>query len=70
LTDGEAVRLARALPELADLAEEMGCLRKPIIDWSETEILRFLSCAVRVADPIRAAGAIPFNDDIPFGDAA
>lgn len=66
LTDEEAESLAAGLPLLAKLAAEMGCDIKPVSDWERGEILRFLSLAIRLANPIRTAGSIPFNDQIPF----
>ena len=66
LTDEEAEALAAGLPSLAKLAADMGCDAKPVTEWEREEVLRFLSLAIRLANPIRKAGAIPFNDPIPF----
>lgn len=66
LTDEEAEALAAGLPRLAKLAAEMKVDGKPVMEWERIEILRFLSLAIRLANPIRLAGAIPFNDSLPF----
>jgi len=60
--------LEAAMPALAQLADYMGVLNKPIVDWSREQMMRFLAGAVRAAMPL-----VPIDhhdpdldDEIPF----
>ncbi len=53
LSSEEEGGLLAALPRLFELTEEMGVTARPIGDWSREEMLRFLTCAVRAAVPLR-----------------
>lgn len=53
LTDDELNGLTASLPKLGELAADMGCVDKPIGEWSRQEMMRFLSIAVRGAVPLR-----------------
>jgi hypothetical protein len=70
LTTDEEAGLRACLPKLAELAEKMGCLEKPLSDWKPEEMMRFLVLAVRSAVPLRSVSDHDayhrFNDDIPF----
>lgn len=70
LTTDEEAGLRACLPRLADLAEKMGCLDKPLSDWLPEEMLRFLTFAVRAAVPLRTVQDHEtyhqFSDEIPF----
>lgn len=60
--------LRAALPRLADLAELMGVLDRPVKEWTGPEMLRFLTLAVRAAVPLRHIhhGDPDLNDRLPF----
>lgn len=70
LTADEEAGLRACLPKLAQLAETMGVLEKPLSDWGKEEMLRFLTLAVRSAVPLRSLqdhdAFHRFNDAIPF----
>jgi hypothetical protein len=70
LTTDEEAGLRACLPRLAALAETMGCLEKPLSEWSPEEMLRFLTLAIRAAVPLRTVhdheSFHQFSDEIPF----
>lgn len=70
LTAEEERGLNAALPALRAWAEQAGCIRKPLDDWSREEVLRFLARAVRAAVPLRALpdhqAFREFSDACPF----
>lgn len=68
LTDEEHERLVEALPRLAQYADEMGVLARPITEWSREEMLAFMSGAIRAANPIRVLTHHDpaMSDRIPF----
>lgn len=70
LSTDEEAGLRACLQRLAELAEKMGCLDKPVRDWEPEEIMRFLTLAVRAAVPLRTVQDHEtyhqFSDEIPF----
>ena len=68
LREDEAEGLAGALPQLAKLADRMGVLQRPVIEWSKEEMMRFLAMAVRAAVPLISISHHDpdFNDRMPF----
>lgn len=63
LTEDEMSGLIAALPRLADLATDMRCIDKPIVDWKREEMMRFLTIAVRAAVPLRVVSFTLATDD-------
>lgn len=70
LTAEEERGLAAGLGNLRALATTMGCIDKPLGEWSKPQIMRFLALAVRAAVPLRS---LPdhecfrtLSDEIPF----
>lgn len=55
LTEDELRGLTASLSKLGELAADMGCVDKPINEWSREEMMRFLSIAVRAAVPLRVS---------------
>lgn len=70
LTPDEEAGLSAGLKGLRKLAENMGCIDKPLGSWDRTEIMHFLTFAVRSAMPLRTwadqEAMRCFNDDPPF----
>lgn len=64
----EAERLRASLGALAQLADHMGVMHRPILEWSQPEMMRFLAGAVRAAMPIETITHFSpdFDDRIPF----
>lgn len=68
LSAEEEAGLRACLPRLAQLAEDMRIIAKPVNEWSPEEMMRFLTLAVRAAVPLRQMhGLSPdLNDEIPI----
>lgn len=64
--EDEALRTV--MPQLANLARQMGVMDKPVIEWSPEEMMRFLAMAVRAALPIVSITHHDpdMNDRMPF----
>jgi hypothetical protein len=70
LSPDEEAGLTAGLKGLRALAENMGCIDKPIGAWSKEEIMHFLTFAVRSACPLRTwadqEAMRCFSDKLPF----
>lgn len=60
--------LVNGIPQLVELAQYMGVMDRPLMEWSRDEMLRFLATAIRSAVPLVAVSHLSrdFNDRMPF----
>jgi hypothetical protein len=68
LSTEEEGGLRAVLPRLAELAELMGVIDRPVKEWTGPEMMRFLTLAVRAAVPLRQIhhGDPDLSDRLPF----